>query len=94
MFTQKIIGAVDASPEGAWAGSLAWRIASQAGASCELLHVSNDVSAVPATIERNVDLDDLMKHVTAAARPDLEKALTGNVPPEAIAGLEGAGTPD
>jgi nucleotide-binding universal stress UspA family protein len=88
MFTRKIIGAVDASVEGAWAGSLAWQIASKAGASCELLNVSNDVSAVPATIEPNVDLDALMEHITAAARVDLEKALAGNVPPEAIANLE------
>jgi nucleotide-binding universal stress UspA family protein len=88
MFTRKIIGAVDATVEGAWAGGLAWQIASKTGASCELLHVSNDVSAVPATVEPNVDLDALMEHVTAAAREALEEALVGNVPPEAIANLE------
>lgn len=88
MFTRKIIGAVDASAEGAWAGSLAWRIASLTGASCELLHVSSDVSAVPATIETDVNLDALMDHVTAAARRDLEEALAGNVPPKALASLQ------
>lgn len=88
MFTRKIIGAVDASAEGAWAGAMAWRIATQAGAHCELLHVSDDISGVPATIEPDVDLDALMKHVTAAARQELEVALAGNVPPDAIAELE------
>ncbi len=88
MFWQRIVAGVDASPAGAGAARRAWKLAQVSGAEFDLVHATVDVSAVPATLETDIDLEALMDHVTAAARKEVEEELRGNVPPEALDRLD------
>lgn len=83
-----IIAGVDATVEGAWAGATAWRLAERVGTSCHLVHavptawpvgVSGPADTVDAGALRGVVLD--------STRKDLERALRGNMPEEALARL-------
>lgn len=84
-----IIAGVDASPEGAWAGAAAWRLAKQAGADCRLIHaVTEHWLPDPDLPLAMNDVATLRRHTGAQASTSIEKALEGNMPAEAIERLE------
>lgn len=83
-----IIAGVDASIAGASAATMAWRLAHAARTDCILVHGTHKVSEIPAMMPAMADLDELTEHLSSAARQEVEDALRGNVPPDALGALE------
>lgn len=84
-----IIAGIDASAESAWAASFAWQLARRARTECRLVHGTTQVSDIPKFLHHEeLDLDELIDHLTVRARKALEDQLRGNVPPGALGSLE------
>lgn len=79
-----IITGVDASPEGAWASAVAWRMAERAGTSCLLVHAVRDVIIPPGGVPGMADEGQLRNTLLRAAREGLLGSLRGNVPEESL----------
>ncbi len=85
---KRVIAAVDASSESAWAAAVAWSIAERAHAEFDAIHVTSDVSAIPATLEPKVDLQGLMAHATEGARQAVHAKLLEHFAPEVADHIE------
>ena len=81
---QRVVAGVDDSEAGVAAARLGWNLAKMTGAECHLVHVSADVSAMPATLPVSARLDELMEHVQAGARNKITERLAGAIPDDAV----------
>lgn len=85
-----IVAGVDASPEGAWAGAAAWRLAREGGASCHLIHAVPD-QWLPASVEgseRGAGVTTVRRHAVETARAAIARAMEGNMPAEVADRIE------
>lgn len=85
---QLILVGVDGSDESVAAAKVGWDLAKRAGDSCQLVHVTTDVSKMPATLPPIEKMDDLIERVQAAARREVTQVLRGAVPDDLVEGLE------
>lgn len=83
-----IVAGVDASPEGAWAGAVAWRMAERAGTSCLLVHAVRDVVIPPGGVPGMADESQLRSTILQAAREGLLESLRGNLPEESLGSVD------
>lgn len=84
-----IIAGIDASPEGAWAGAAAWRLARETGADCRLIHaVAEHWLPDPDLPFAADDVVTLRRLAAASARQAVVRALAGNMPREAADRIE------
>lgn len=94
MAWQPIIVGVDASTEAAAAAGGAVQLARMMATSCHLVHAARPVWIPAGTTPGGVDEVALGAEVQKLARRELERHLTGHVPPELLADLEiRTGTP-
>ena len=85
---QVILAGVDGSDAGIAAAKMGLYLATIAGDSCQLLHVTADVSHMPATLPPVEQMDDLIERVQATARRQVAESLQGSVPEDLIAGMQ------
>lgn len=87
MTWKPIIVGVDASPEAGAAGALGWSLARATGARCRLIHATEDVRYSLAFTATADSAEEMQLALNALLRGRLEAALTGTMPPEALATL-------
>ncbi len=80
MSWKPIIAGVDQSDEGIRAAVVALRLAALAGCECHLVHVTHDVSNIPASFHLPVDLNELRHRVSEQARSAITEALINKLP--------------
>ena len=88
MASQMILVGVDESDAGVTAAKMGWNLAKTSGDSCQLVHVTTDVSRMPATLPPIEKMDDLIERVQATARQKVAEALQGAVPEDLIEGMQ------
>ncbi len=80
MSWKPIIAGVDPSTEGLRAATVARELASLADAEYHLVHVTHDVSDVPASFHLPIDISELRVRVSEQARQTMEPALLAEIP--------------
>jgi nucleotide-binding universal stress UspA family protein len=80
MVWKPIVAGVDPSDEGIRAAQVARELATLADAEYHLVHVTHDVSNVPASFRLPVDLGELRQRVSEQARRTVEEALADAMP--------------
>jgi nucleotide-binding universal stress UspA family protein len=83
-----IVGAVDESPEGAWAATVAWNLAQLADTDCHLIHATRQVPDIPLWVQPEINPTELAHNLSNATRDRMEEYLTGKVPFEALRHLD------
>ncbi|MGD8727028.1 MAG: universal stress protein [Gemmatimonadales bacterium] len=88
MAGQPVVVGVDASPEGALAGTIGWRVAQQAKVSCHLVHVMREPSHLGLGARNAEEGGRITRQLLQAERQTIEESLAGQVPPQALEYLE------
>jgi len=88
MTKQTVLVAVDASDASVVAAKIGWELADAVGDECQLVHVTTNVSRMPATLPPLDPMYDLMERVQVAARRKVQNVLRGRVPEQLVDGLQ------
>jgi nucleotide-binding universal stress UspA family protein len=82
-----IVAGVEATGEGAWAASTAWRLAQTMGVPCLLVHAVPDPAIPPGNTPGVPDQAAFRNELRRLAQAELLRALEGPVPPEGLTQL-------
>ena len=88
MTWKHIVAGIDRSEAGIWAAVVGWQMARKTNAKLDILHVTDDVSALPATLEATVDMKALMDHITEGTREKIRDQMKGSLPDSAMDHLD------
>ena len=88
MSWKPIIAGIDPSTEGLRAALVARELASLTDAEYRLVHVTHDVSNIPASFHLPVDISELRSRISEHARRIMEQALVAEVPDVDLEHLE------